>query len=252
MENVEKFEMNFIDSEFRQQFASRFNDELYKLNLMNFKLAGDLIAFKLKLTIALSMYRTIDSSKLPYHNEYHTECMIANVFEGAIHEGLQLSEIRGLAFGTICHDAFHSGGEKLDSENIIRAMEFLAAVINMCKYTGEVFSEDEIEIAEGCIFVTEYPYVRTPFNIQEKIIRDADLMQAYESDDLVLSKQYQGLKDEMEVMKKRTFTAIEFAEGNRQFLDGVVWHTEWAKQKAKTLDWSKHKDRLVHIIKNLK
>jgi hypothetical protein len=250
--DVEKFEIQFIDSEFRQQFARRFNDELYALNLMNFKMAADLIAFKLKLTIALDMYRRLNpSANLPYHNEYHTECMIANVFEGAIFEGLPLAKIRPLALGANCHDAFHTGGEHPDSENIIRAMDFLAAVINMCKYTDDEITVDEINAAEDYISITEYPYVSEPISIGEKIIRDADLMQAYEADPILLAKQYKGLKDEIEVQKKRTFTAEEFAEGNRQFLDGVVWHTEWAKQKAIKLDWTKHKDRLIRIIKTL-
>lgn len=248
----EKFRMHFPNSSAREASADMFNDHLDELTLMNFNLSADLIVHKLKLEIPWALFKQFNpSANLPYHNLYHTECLVANVFEGAVFEDIPSEYWRPLVLGGICHDAKHTGGNFDDAENVRRAKEFLAAVINMCKYTDEAISDWEYKVAERVVDVTQYPYVRGPVDHVEKIIRDADLMQAYEGSESKLIKSYLGLKTEVELQRNATYTMTEWAEGNRQFLNGVVWHTEWAKQKAIKLDWEAHKERLVQVLKSI-
>jgi hypothetical protein len=249
---VTKFHIHFPNSSYRENFADLFNDHLDNMTLMNFNMAADLIVYKLRLRTPLEMYRQfVSSAQLPYHNQYHTECMVANVFEGLCHEDVPSEFWRPAVLAAISHDAFHTGGNHTDDINIVRALDFLAATVNMCKYGEITISDWEHQVAKRMIEITQYPYVREPNDHVEKIIRDADLMQPYEEDVDRLMNQYSGLKKEVEILKHQLYTSKEFADGTRAFLDGIVWHTSWAQQKATKLNWDEVKDRLVQVITNL-
>jgi hypothetical protein len=246
------FRMHFPNSSFRENFADLFNDSLDEMQLMNFNMAADLIVYKLQLRKPIEMYRQFcDSVNLPYHNQYHTNCMVANIFEGLIYEDVPTEYWRPAILGGISHDAFHTGGKAQDDINIQRALNFLQAAVNMCRYDAVAISEWEHEVATRTVEITQYPYVREPVFHYEKIIRDADLMQPYEVDVDRLMNQYSGLKKEVEILKHQLYTSKEFADGTRAFLDGIVWHTSWAQQKATKLNWDEVKNRLIQVITNL-
>lgn len=249
--DAELYEVHFPNSGTRELFAADFNRHLHELTLMSFEPAADMIAHKLRLDEALELYGELDSAKLPYHNRYHTECMVANVFEGAVFTNLSPRWWRSIVAATIAHDAFHTGGHDIDHVNIMRAIEFVKAIINTFADTSKAFSDEDQKVMLDVVTVTEYPYVRQPITLPEMIIRDADLMQVYELDDDKLVNQYRGLKQEIEIQRSKIFTNAEFAEGCQKFLDGIVWHTKWARDKAVTLDWETKKDRLITLIKQM-
>lgn len=131
----------------------------------------DLSAFESYLTHSTSV-------DLPYHNKYHTSCMIRECERLAVQCGLQREYTRLLLTAAAFHDFNHSGGKQKDDENIRLAIEAFRT------YT-DLISETDRKTVEDVIRVTQYPFVREPEDFVEsvtkmmKIIRDCDLMQSF-------------------------------------------------------------------------
>jgi len=190
-----------------------------------------------------------ESNDLPYHNLYHSTCVFLNCYEGAWCLDRDDEEIRGLCAGALLHDFNHSGGHLVDSENIKIALRGLMLAQAYAKGKLLGLSPRSLLIAEEVIKVTQYPFIHEPKTIPEMIIRDSDLMQPYEETPEILLKQYIGLKEEIEVQKKTTFTRSAFAAGVKKFQDSeTVWHTDWAIEKAKVRSWEMIKVDLVKLI----
>jgi len=120
-----------------------------------------------------------DSSLLPYHNTRH----LLNVFNSAVEiadsMGLDEKEIIDLGVACLFHDINHSGGKLKDRENIEIALdEFL----NFVQLNPNDFSTYSMTNIVNMILCTEYPQNRKPKQIVEKIIVDADLLQAFDVD----------------------------------------------------------------------
>ena len=187
---------------------------------------------------------------LPYHNYYHAACMVLNCYEGAHHSSLGEEETRGLCAAALLHDFNHLGGYQIsDAENIAFALKGLRTAQAYASSMLLGLSPTSLKIAEESIKITEYPFIQEPKTIHEMIIRDADLMQPYDDNPDFLLAQYLGLKEEIEIRHGRTYTRKEFAEGQKNFLDKeVVWHTEWAIEKAKARNWEMVKSDLAELI----
>ncbi len=203
----------------------------------------------------LAFYKSWNtSSKLPYHNDYHVFCMVWNCYLGAMYEQCSLAETRALILAALFHDFDHSGGRETDDLNVTRAeLRFIDAVtttgkLRMQSGQRENLSGEEIALARSAIQITKYPYDRDPVTIVERIIRDADLMQPYEPDRELLRRCYRGLQQEVELSKGMKFTDEQFASGMKAFLDSVVWHTSWATERARLLNWETKKSELVGMI----
>ena len=207
------------------------------------KPAVEIIAERLRVEKLLDEFGNNPSSA-PYHGSYHSYCVALNCYEGAFHEKLSEDDARVLFVAALWHDYGHSHGIfKDDTNNISIATGGLV----LANAAWKELSDAELEQAMSIIRVTKYPYERDPVTMSEQIIRDADLMQAYEQDALVLRHQYQGLKREIEKMRNVTFTDQEFAEGQRAWLDAnVTWHSSWAQHKA--VAWERTKQRLFEIM----
>ena len=184
----------------------------------------------------------------PYHNGYHSLCMLLNCTEAAYHERLTGSETRALLVAALFHDFNHSAGKYPDQNNIAQALVDLQKAHSLASHNLLALSKEEIELAIRCIQVTKYPYEQRPEVLVEKIIRDADLMQPYEENPGRLLQQYLGLKHEIEVLHQRSYTDEEFAEGNDKFLGDVEWHTGWAIEKARVRGWDGVRANLRKIL----
>lgn len=186
----------------------------------------------------------------PYHNRYHSICMLVNCYEGMWHElsRVQATEARGLLVAALMHDFDHTQGHQPDEVNIERALKGLETAQRYATAKQLPLTSEELAVAIDCIKITKYPYEKDPVTIPEQIIRDADLMQPYEIDDKILERQFLGLKVEVNLQKKLNMTNQEFAVGIKDFYDKIVWHTEWAKKKAALLDWSSVKERLKDTL----
>ena len=165
------------------------------------------------------------SNNLPYHNWYHTMCMVQNCFEAGTYHDLPTSSMRALCVSALFHDFNHSGGKLDDSRNIINAL--LAFKTFQSQSTHY---DNDLRHVQKIIEVTEYPYVREPFTIEQRIIRDADLMQvAYEDTwyDMIIT----GLKKEMSIKQGRIITDNEMLAGQIEFLKNIHLFTIWGNKK---------------------
>jgi hypothetical protein len=191
----------------------------------------------------------------PYHNLYHSTCVMLNAYEGAwstIDHSIDYDEvqedIRGLCVGALMHDFNHSGGHLSDEENIKHAQQGLRIAQSYANSKLLGLSPRSLAVAESVIKVTQYPFIHEPISFYEQIIRDADLMMPYEEDPDALQKQYIGLKNEIEIQKGE-FTPQNFAVGVKKFLSmEVKWHTEWAATKAEIRNWEMIKSKLCKLL----
>lgn len=111
------------------------------------------------------------ANKAPYHNLYHTLCVMKNCLKIVEYENID-TNIRNLLVASLFHDFNHSQGSAPDSWNVKKAIEIF---LEFSQET-DVESEKIVDIIKA----TEYPYVITDLNIEQKIIRDADLLQIFE------------------------------------------------------------------------
>jgi hypothetical protein len=221
----------------------------YRLQSLG-KVAVEVVVDRLNLEPFYEFLVSFNCSKdLPYHNQYHAECVLLNCYEGAWHSKIEDEELRGLCAGALLHDFNHSGGKLVDSENIKLALEGLKVAQAYAQSRLLGLSSLACATAFNVIKITQYPFVYEPSIMTERIIRDADLMQPYEESPAQLRKQYLGLKDEIELMKCTTYTRSEFAQGCKTFQDNETnWHTEWALNKANDRNWEMVKSHLVKVI----
>jgi len=218
----------------------------YKLQSLN-QVGVDVIVDRLNLEPFYDHLHTFNHITNLYHNIYHAHCVLLNCYEGAYQLQLDEETIRGLCVGALLHDFNHSCGELPDSENIKFA---LIGLENAQKYANSQhlgLSARSLEIARSVIKITQYPYIVEPTIIPEQIIRDADLMQAYEESPKKVVKQFLGLKSELEV-KGNKLTNADFARGTKAFYDAIQWNTRWATEKAYVRNFEMIKANLVKML----
>lgn len=187
------------------------------------------------------------SQGVPYHNKYHTYCMVANCYEGARHMGV--ASPKPLLAAALYHDANHSAGKLSDDLNIQEALRFLEEAHEAAGRHGLAMSDEDYQETIDVLKITKYPYDADPATMLQKIIRDADLMQVYERDPFRLAEQYFGLKNEMEVAHKKSYSNDEWAEGCFAFQSKVGWNTGWAIQKEQVLGYSYAIESLREILR---
>lgn len=168
------------------------------------------------------------SNDAPYHNWFHTCCMVDNCVDAAIYHGMNFRDIHLLGVSALYHDANHSMGYETDDRNIERALKFLGSPNSLTPLDlGQV---------RACIQVTQFPYVLEPLTLDQKIIRDCDLLQILEPDwfDHVVL----GLQAEFE-NSGRSVSLKDMLEGQLKFMDSHInpddMYTEWASNQLNTL-----------------
>lgn len=176
------------------------------------------------------------SNHLPYHNLNHLLTVLKYSDMIAHGEGVYFDQRLALHLAALFHDVNHSGGKLKDSENIENAITAFQEFANthMCVDSKlENYREDRSVICDviTLIEVTEYPYVKPNSALApaEKIIRDADMMQAFENN--WINQTTLGLASESNTPIK------EFIPKQRHFLESVVFLTETAL-KIKKERWA--------------
>lgn len=179
------------------------------------------------------------SNDLPYHNLYHTNCMIINCAEGADEMQLPPEKTCVLLLAAIFHDFGHSGGKEKDDHNIRVAIAGLEAYCRIDESFAPCMAE-----ASQIIESTLFPPVTKPETLSQKIIRDADLMQMYMPG---WEKQiFVGLRKEIEVTVGKEVSPSEMVSMQLKFMGAVQWYTSWAQARAKK-EWA----NLVENVKQI-
>jgi hypothetical protein len=160
------------------------------------------------------------SNHLPYHNWYHIICMVEKCVEGGNYHNLPYRSLRHLAVAALFHDFAHTGGKKEDTVNIDLAISGL--------YTLAFIYGIDLSEVEHIIRITQYPYIAEPLSIEQKIIRDADLMQAFRPDtwkEMILT----GLRQELIIKFGKDISEKEMCEGQIAFLKNMYPRSNWGK-----------------------
>jgi hypothetical protein len=195
-------------SEFCEELADRFGIRVYYNHVVN----------------------NNPSNHLPYHNLFHTLCMVRNCYTAASHYNLPYESVRHLLVAALFHDFAHSGGEYGDDVNVKDAVGGFNKFWNIQLRVHSAAAGIDNKLVERIIEVTQYPYVRQPVCIEESIIRDCDLLQMLEPEwrEHVIG----GLQKEMSIRLGQDLTLGEMLEGQIKFMTSVKFFTEWAFRRA--------------------
>lgn len=157
------------------------------------------------------------SGNLPYHNNKH----IIGVFNLALRlaEEYNLPENTIVEIGVAClfHDINHSGGKLQDYDNIVLAInEFYKFWENKSLDYPDINISNIISMMKK----TEFPKKSEPTNIQQKIIMDADLLQAFDDDWFIYAV--------VGLAKERKVTIAQALEDQTNFINNISFYTEEA------------------------
>lgn len=174
----------------------------------------------------------LDGNKTPYHNNDH--CLSVVKWCGRLESMIPnwtLASSKALFLAALFHDIHHSGGAKKDYENVSTAV---AALEQYLSINRRHFSDVEIEVAVDCIWCTVFPFTIEPETFEQKIIRDADVLQYIDIDFENILVEH--LRMEIEVSKEHMISRKAFAAGTLEFLETIQMYTEpgqvlWAASK---------------------
>lgn len=208
-------------------------DRMTRLNRVQNRMEALLYLQKHDL-VAAHAYLSIEngSGTIPYHNNDHAMTVVK--WCGRLESMMAAktcTSVRGMLLGATLHDIHHSGGKRPDTDNVSDALD---ALIQFTSIHKRSFSAEEVEVARQCIECTVFPFTVEPVTIEQKIIRDADILQSIDIDfENILGDQ---LRKEIIVARGENVTRKQFAAGELKFLDTIVMYTEpgqvlWAAAK---------------------
>lgn len=157
------------------------------------------------------------ANDLPYHNLFHTQCMVLTCQRAAKVANLPDLERRALVVAPLFHDYAHSGGTRPDVENIAVAKAALEAAAIEMDLPANLLSRS-LELVE----VTQYPHVRRARDESERIIQDADMCQMLYGH--WFEQVYMGLRAEM-AHAQGPLTLSEFCAMQRSFFPAIELHS---------------------------
>jgi hypothetical protein len=198
---------------------------------------------KLGLNNVLEQFCELNQSSFaPYHNAYHSFFVATAVGQGALYHCLDHDVSRALHIAALFHDVNHTAGWSIDAVNIRQALLVVDGLSDL--------QNEERQLAKKLINATLRPSpTNVKWSLSETILRDADLMQAYEPDDAVMTALYSGLHIEIERSLSAKMSVAQFANLSRDWMDtNVVWDSEWAQIKASKRDWTADKARLDRLL----
>jgi hypothetical protein len=168
-------------------------------------------ALKFIIDNSLSLYA-------PYHNLNHNITVTNYAIYCAEHENLNEEQKKELFIAAIFHDYNHSAGESPDNINIIHAKAGIARFLNTYNI-GDINKQNIFDIIDA----TEFPYKidESKLNIQQKIIRDCDMLQLCEP--VRLQCNYLGLAKEMGISFKQVL------ENQKKFYAVLKFRTKFAQ-----------------------
>lgn len=157
------------------------------------------------------------SNWIPYHNWYHTCSVMVNCYDGAAYHDLSFDTARDLLIAALFHDFDHSAGKMDDIGNINQAL------LGLTELCDGLYNVNKIGKFIQC---TEYPFIHEPICIEQRILRDADLMQCImpDAENMILHH----LRREVEERNG----PIDFhfwVRAQIDFLSNVKFYTKWGE-----------------------
>lgn len=159
------------------------------------------------------------SNSAPYHNLNHLMTVTLSVYRLMVYEELERdSMMKEMLLAAMFHDFNHSAGKLTDDLNVVESKKAIREFIEQ-----EGLKVD-IQFIDSILDATQYPYIveESELNIYQKIIRDADLMQLFESN--WIHQCMYGLAQEM----NKDFE--EFIQIQKKFLSNSKFNTDMGKQ----------------------
>lgn len=206
---------------------SRINRIQSRTEALLYLQAHDLVAAHAYLSIQNT------SGNIPYHNNDHALTVVKWCGRlASMAPQLPLASLRGLLLGATLHDIHHSGGLRSDIQNVSDALDELAQFGAIHKRS---LTADDLEVARQSIECTVFPFTVVPVTNEQKIIRDADILQSIDIDfENILGEQ---LRKEIIVARGKPVSRKEFAVGELAFLETIEMYTEpgqvlWAAAKS--------------------
>lgn len=161
------------------------------------------------------------ANDLPYHNLFHTQCMVLTCQKAAEVAGLPHFERQALVVAPLFHDYGHSGGTRPDAENILVAKTALEGAAAELGLAADLVSRS-LELVEA----TQYPHVRQARDESERISQDADMCQMLYGH--WFEQVYMGLRAEMAHVRG-LMTLSEFCAMQREFFPAVELHSVYGR-----------------------
>jgi len=174
------------------------------------------------------------SNYLPYHNLNHLLTVLKYVDYLAQEEGIYFDKRMPLHIAALFHDVNHSGGKLSDGENIQNA---ITAFKKFYENHVDYLMEDTklIDQIVDNIACTQFPYVQANSitTHQQKIMRDADMMQQFE---------YNWINQTTLGLAMESGTDIrKFIHNQRHFLESTIFLTPSANE-FKARNWARMMD----------
>ena len=191
-------------------------------------LRAEQIAAAYQLDCALHHVLTTGDTENEYHNAKHCTTVmrlafdIASMSSAAYKLPMTWREMRMLLTAALYHDFGHTGCDP-DINNIEIAVTNMRAFMGSTK-TQVPYGPDDLDIIERIIRVTEFPFVHEPQTFSQRVIRDADLMQSLEPDNIEVL--LDGLRVELSRKLGIEITEAAFRDGQSNFLANAKMYTE--------------------------
>ena len=166
------------------------------------------------------------SDVLPYHNNTHILTVVKWCGRILGAKGLSAEYNRALLLAALFHDFRHSGGTKPDADNIQVAIAGLQDFYDKHVKVHPFM----LELATGCIRVTEYPFVHEPKTPIQMIIRDADILQSFEPN--YKEMLMEGLRHEISSARGEKISRRQYFENTVKFMESVTFYMEEAQRYA--------------------
>lgn len=190
---------------------------------------GEALAERFNFQMYFTQFVTSNpANTLPYHNLFHTLCMLRNCYHGALFYNLPYQSTRHLLLAALYHDYGHSGGHTDDAQNVAVAIRSFREIHQRLSANGYNPNID-VEQVVSIISVTQYPFTKKPVCIEEMLIRDSDVLQVCEPEwkEHVIG----GLQQELSIRFNKSLTLMEMLEGQKDFMATIEFFTDWGHAK---------------------
>lgn len=183
------------------------------------------------------------SHKRPYHDWYHTCCVIDGTIQGLRHflksdlanlSETQQKEINSTILAAAFHDIAHTGVKEPDIVNVSRSImiaNIFLADAGILRKSNEPILLD-IPFLLETLQSTQFPFKREPLNEYQAILRDADLLQILEPtwfDDLYINMYKEFLEGNPGLSFK------DFCLNEMKFIKNANFYSAWFREEKRAI-----------------